>query len=194
VAFPGTGHPPSNGYVGARPVTGNGIGAVSLAGGGYPGGVGRVGPNPVRRRNSRPYVYAYPVYVPLYPEQPLAQEPAPTNLDGYSGPAPSPTVVINNYPAPAYAQGEPQQQADDTIHSYSGSAHPPAASDPQYYLIALKDHTIYSAVAYWVEDGTLHYVTSPNMHNQTSLDLVDAGLTAKLNEDRGVPVTLGPAH
>ena len=52
-------------------------------------------------------------------------------------------------------------------------------------MIAYKDHTIYSAVAYWVEGDTLHYFTTGATHNQVSLALVDRDLTQRLNEELG---------
>lgn len=179
VAFPGTGHPPSSGYVNQ----GSRAGHVELR-----GGADRYNRpyRPAYSRNAYP-VY-YPVYVGGYSEAP---PPEPSYGSAY-GPAPAPTVIINqNFAAPS----EPAAPVE-TVHVYSG-ARPPAdnpAPDPQYYLIALKDHSIYSAVAYWVEAGTLRYITSPNIRNETSLDLVDLGLTAKLNQDRGVIVSLPPAH
>ena len=66
----------------------------------------------------------------------------------------------------------------------------PPQAEPVHYLIAFKDHTIYSAVAYWVQGDTLHYFTDGNTHNQVSLALVDRDLTAKLNKDSGVEVKL----
>jgi hypothetical protein len=59
-----------------------------------------------------------------------------------------------------------------------------------YYLIAFKDHSIYSAFAYWVEGDTLHYVTPQRVHNQVSLSLVDRDLTDHLNRDRQLQVKL----
>ena len=58
------------------------------------------------------------------------------------------------------------------------------------YLIAFKDHTIYSAVAYWVDGETLHYFTSGNNHNQVSLSLIDRELTERLNKEKGAEVKL----
>jgi hypothetical protein len=57
-------------------------------------------------------------------------------------------------------------------------------------LIAFKDHTIYSAVAYYVEGDTLHYFTEGNVHNQVSVSLVDRQLTEQLNRERNVDVRL----
>ncbi len=185
VAFPGTGRPPSSGYVnmGRHP------GQLRLRTG-RAGGLGNY-------RQQLPLYYAYPVYVGGYSDAGYAP-PDPGYAGSYAGsyapppPAPAaPTVFINQNFAPPAPPAEPVE----TIHTYD--ARPPAdnsAPDPQYYLIALKDHSVYSAVAYWVEDGTLHYITTPNIRNQTSLDLVDMALTAKLNQDRGVTVSLPPAR
>ena len=64
-------------------------------------------------------------------------------------------------------------------------------SDPRnYYLISYKDHTIYSALTYWLEGDTLHYVTTQNTHNQATLSLIDLDKTYKLNEDRSVPFSI----
>ena len=72
---------------------------------------------------------------------------------------------------------------------------PPTTTDSgspeaSYYLIAFKDHTIYSAVAYYVEGDTLHYFTEGNVHNQVSISLVDRSLTEQLNRERNVDVRL----
>ena len=72
-----------------------------------------------------------------------------------------------------------------------GGADAGAASEPSYYLIAFKDHTIYSAVAYYVQGDTLHYFTQGNVHNQASVALVDRDLTDQLNRERNVTMQLG---
>jgi len=66
-------------------------------------------------------------------------------------------------------------------------------NEAPHYLIALKDHTIYSAIAYWVDGDTLHYFTSGNTHNQVSLSLVDRDLTNRLNKESGIDMKLPPA-
>jgi endonuclease YncB( thermonuclease family) len=70
------------------------------------------------------------------------------------------------------------------------AAGPPATPEPETYLIAFKDRTIYSAVAFWVDGDTLHYFTSGNMHNQASLSLVDKELTQRLNKELGIDLRL----
>lgn len=61
-----------------------------------------------------------------------------------------------------------------------------AGDDPVTFLIALKDSSVYSAVAYWVQNDALHYVTPQGKHNQVSLSLVDRALSARLNTGRQV--------
>jgi len=148
--------------------------------------------NNIRRvpRTGNAVVYAYPVYVGGYgsgygygygndamPPQEVQQPQQPAQ--------PS-VVIINQYPAqlpPPPALYEPQPQP--------GQA-PAQQEEPAHYLIALKDHTVYSAVAYWVDGDTLHYFTSGNTHNQVSLSLVDRDLTKRLNTESGVTVNLTP--
>ena len=54
------------------------------------------------------------------------------------------------------------------------------------FMIAMKDHSIFAASAYWVEDNTLNYVTIQGDQNSVSLDLVDRDLSSRLNRDRKV--------
>ena len=120
--------------------------------------------------------------------------------------------------AMAQFQGQPQQQQPNVIVILPQGQGPQGAPVPQsqslyepparssaeplsitaddqatHYLIAFKDHTVYSAVAYWVDGDTLHYFTTGNTHNQVSLSLVDRPLTEKLNKDSGLEVKLPPA-
>jgi len=142
--------------------------------------------------------YAYPVYVGGY---------YPDSGYGYAGqeapaaypPQPAPPVVINegflpDRAAPVireYGQGE---DTSGPVQIYEGPTREPIESAEEdstnYYLIAFKDHSIYSAFAYWVEGDTLHYVTPQRVHNQASLSLVDRELTDKLNRDRPMQVKL----
>ena len=66
----------------------------------------------------------------------------------------------------------------------------PLAPSENYYLIAYKNHTVYSAMAYWLEGETLHYVTLQNTHNQASLSLIDLEETTRLNRDHSVPFSI----
>jgi hypothetical protein len=166
-------------------------------GGGFgPGGFG----NGSRRTGTG--VVAVPYYVPIYVGGYAGYSgysDAPPPDAGLGGPAPggTPQNVIVVYPPatapPVFggAYGEtalgpappppPQAPAPASTTDQQGSPFVPAS----YYMIAYKDHTIYSAVAYWVEGDTLHYFTTGATHNQVSLALVDRDLTQRLNEELG---------
>jgi hypothetical protein len=101
--------------------------------------------------------------------------------------------VINQYFGTGSGGEEPPPDAaGSNFHYYQAASNNDAAapSDSSYYLIAFKDHTIYSAVAYYTDGDTLHYFTSGNIHNQVSLSLVDRQLTEQLNRRRNVSVQL----
>jgi len=207
VAFPATGHAPvisGNpwGNVAFPAVPG---GAYALSGGQAAGtrygnlvpgfrNHGGAGQGGGHHNNRGTGIFAYPVFVGgygygngYYNDQPQSNEGAPTQQG-------QPPVVINQYfGTPPPDQGPPQEAPPESnFHYYQAPTDQPAASstDTQYYLIAFKDHTIYSAVAYYTEGDTLHYFTGGNVHNQVSLTLVDRALTEQLNRERNVAVNL----
>jgi hypothetical protein len=97
-------------------------------------------------------------------------------------PVPQPqTVIVNQY------------YGKDQAPLNSGNTTPVAGADPvasDYYLIAYKNRHVITALAYWVDGETLHYVTSASAHNQSSLALIDVELTKRLNADREVPFSI----
>lgn len=149
-------------------------------------------------RGSGAFIYSYPYpvnvgggydssgagYVDPNAAMPMQQPAAAAPAQG-----PVTPIIINigvptppaGPPAPPEAYQPPvqQQPQEDT-----------SSAEPAHYLIAFKDHTIYSAVAYWVDGSTLHYFTAGNVHNQVSLSLVDRELTERLNKEIGMPVNL----
>jgi hypothetical protein len=138
--------------------------------------VSRSGTRGFRGRGYAGYAPLYPVFMGGYntdyvpPEAPdvtLVQPPPPA----------APPVIINQNFGPAKPTEAPQ------IQSYTApSAERPAPPEDQtLFFIALKDNSVYTAVAYWVENGTLNYVTPQGRHNQVSLALVDRETTARLN-------------
>ena len=181
VVYPGTGHPPAipnSSNIIRRPA-----GATPLAG---------------RRRGGSPVVYVpYGVGVPS-----SYYEPAEPAAPGYypQQQQQAPQVVINQNFISETARPMVREYTSDpngAIHLYQPESRAqvetaPPAEEMTTYLIAFKDHTIYAALAYWVEDGTLHYVTNQNTHNQVSLDLVDRELSDRLNRERSVDFRLPP--
>lgn len=180
----------------------------------YPGGGGPHLVVPNSKGRVAPYRYTgsslgyYPLYVggfgygygydpsmggdpsaPPPPPQQQAQQPPVTVV---YPPQPAP-VIINQFGS---GDGSGQTQAPVRPRMYDM---PPADAqaetetetpEPTHYLIAFKDHTIYSATNYWVEGDTLHYFTAGNTHNQASLSLVDRDLTLRLNKESGVEIKL----
>ena len=155
------------------------------------------------RRGTTVLPYAYPVYVggyydPAYQDayppqavqQPVQQPQQPNIIVVY--PQQAAPVIVNQ---PGSDQGT--GAGPETVSVYQAPVpsanNPPGQStndQPSGYLIALKNHTIYSAVAYWVDGDTLHYFTSANTHNQASLALVDRDLTEQLNRELGNEIHL----
>jgi hypothetical protein len=128
--------------------------------------------------NGYPYGYGAAPPAPAYPGYPAAP------------PAPQQPVIINQYfggPEPPQSSPPPANNSNNNNPQTSGGP----IGDPQnYYLIAFRNRTVAAALAYWVEDKTLHYVTMQNTHNQASLDLIDLDRTKTLNRDRDVPFSI----
>jgi hypothetical protein len=136
--------------------------------GGFPSYTG-VGGRGSRRHRYTGYVgyggypVFYPVFGPLgetYDDQPVAPD-----QEASSGPQAQPSEdrpEIQFYSAPSAPRPEP----------------PP---DQPLFFIGLTDNSVYTAVAYWVEGGTLNYITPQGRHNQVSVALIDRETTARLN-------------
>ena len=183
VVFPGTGHAPGtfSPFSVVDPTFGSRL-AGTVSGFGYPYNYDYTGYRRFGQGNLGATVpYVMPYYVPVY-----VPEPAPV----------APTQIIYIVP------GEPGRSLTTTAPSSGGnsvityvvpSREPPpsAAAAPQkLYLIAFKNHSIYSATEYWLEEETLHYLTSYGAHNQVSLDQVDLEFTTRLNRERGIEFKL----
>jgi hypothetical protein len=220
VLYPGVGHapnmvllPPPSFYSANSFATRVG----STVRGGYYGGVGYggVAHGVAHPPHSRQVIVPVPIVVGggYYPyDQGAAgyyQEPAATQQQ----PAPPPVVVINQNYRPETAQPAMQDYTDtepppsDSLRRYDSPVHPmpdpkdleqPArrtrirTADEQatIYLIAFKDHTILPALAYWVEDETLNYITSEGTLNHASMTLIDRDFSRQLNRERQVEFSL----
>ena len=140
--------------------------------------------------------YAYPVYVGGgYGYGYAPAETAPSEAADQPAPQQQPNVIViypQQAPVPQQTASRPAIPLQEP--SQAEPSQEPAVSNYESprYLIAFKDHTIYSAMAYWVDGDTLHYFTSGNTHNQVSLALVDRSLTDRLNKESGVELHLPP--
>lgn len=88
------------------------------------------------------------------------------------------------------AAGSGLRVYDATVRRGEEEAAPRAAEGPVVYLIALKDSTVVTAVAYWADGDTLHYVTPKQTINKVSFSLLDRELSERLNRERGVELRL----
>ncbi len=195
-----------------QPVYGGGASVITRFGS---GGGNPVPPGRGQNRNGRPpgngrgaglppvYVYAYPLYVGGYDNSYAPQDP------GLQQPPPQQPNVVVVYPAQQQANPVMIQAGPDGGYTTSGQRQPATiyeappqrdavdvpepANDSPRYLLAFKDHSIYSAVAYWADGDTLHYFTTGNIHNQASMSLLDRDLTERLNRDLGIDFKLPAA-
>lgn len=199
VVFPGLGNPPPLTNPFSFPSTfAERLGATVS---GFPGWTGAPSGG---RRGRLMYPIPYPVFVGGYdPSYGYPYQQQAPNVTIVLPPQPVLPVAINQTFVPETATpvvreygpgGQPAPSSDSAVHSYQVPARTPAetADDQILFLIALSDSSVYTAVAYWVETDTLHYVTPQGKHNQVSLDLVDRDVSARLNQGRNVEFRLPP--
>lgn len=131
---------------------------------------------------------AYVVMVPYaYPVVGYSARPADQSYTPSYDAAPA-EAGNNGWAGPQYTPGPEPPAHSLMLNMEDTEANSPA--EPAHYYIALKDHHVYLAVAYWVEGNTLHYFLPGNTHNQVSLSLVDRDLTERLNRESGTEVRL----
>jgi len=158
-----------------------------------------------QRQRWRGGIVPLPVFIGGYTS--AYQAPAP-NVTVINAPQPSPTVIINQGYAPDQMRpvvtevgpGTPEtmttyqapvtQQPEGRPLSESMRAPSNTEGRPTVYLVAMKSGEVYAALAYWLEDGTLHYITTKHAHNRASIELVDADLSKQLNQERGLDFSL----
>lgn len=93
----------------------------------------------------------------------------------------SPVIVVNQQP----------RQYDYAANDQAPPPQPaPAPYQPAVYKIAFKDHRIVSALAYWITDQDLHYVTLDHAMRVVALSSVDRRFSEQLNRDQGVQFRL----
>jgi hypothetical protein len=145
-------------------------------------------------------IVPYPVYYGgyYYPyDAPLAPPQGYENDYGYSAQQPAPVVILNQkfgndngYPPPPYGSAPQAPAAPAPPEDQNQPQAAAGESSSIIFLIAMKDHTIFPAVAYWVEDSTLNYITAQGVRNRVSLDLVDKDFSKQLNKERSLDFAL----
>jgi hypothetical protein len=132
---------------------------------------------------------------------------------GYGAPGgQTPTVIINqnfqpdsvhpmvhdytNTPLPPTGAVPPAPGQTGPPPAVQALGQPPPLRDdqPTIFLIAMKDHTIYPVIAYWVDKDTLNYVTVDTTVKRVPLAQVDRDLSMQLNDQRNVEFKLPASH
>ena len=90
--------------------------------------------------------------------------------------APQSTAPARDYQAPP-----PGRNADGSMAGSQSSS---------MYLFAFPDGSVQVAVAYWIDNGTLHYVTRDKQQKTAPLTSIDQATTRQLNQQRGVTLNL----
>ncbi len=106
----------------------------------------------------------------------------------YPYPYPAQPNVIVVYPQPAPETEGPQTIAEPERETSAA----PARRNSIFFLIPLKDRSVRSGVAYWVEGETLHFITMDGKHDEVPLDQVDRKLAEELNRGREIEFRLPP--
>jgi hypothetical protein len=169
---------------------------------------GHSGPPPSMRPVGPPPVARPPIAArPMYPRTGAVPypvfigggyyEPLVSGSDyGYGYAPPVPVAVVN--------QDFQTDSGTPSLIDYSNVSLPEAAPDadatsqlkddqPTIFLIALTDHSVVAAIAYWVDGDTLNWVSRDAKQNRMSLSLVDRDFSKQLNDERHVDFKLPPA-
>jgi hypothetical protein len=173
-------------------------------GGGASAMRGRGAPPAVASRpiGSRP-IAPPPVSRPYYPRTRVVPYPVFIGGGYYSGYAPSnydpgyqsPTAFVNPDYRPDTANPAMIDFSNVPAADASSNVDDNGLRDdqPTIFLIALTDHTVVAAIAYWVDGDTLNWVSRDAKQNRMSLALVDRDFSKQLNDERHVEFRLPPA-
>jgi hypothetical protein len=195
VLYPGTGHAPNAPFLsnvaqshgggsrngGRQRVGGGAIVPFPLYYGNYFGNYydpNSAPPPQQDQGNQVPSVVINQTFIPDRPN-PMVQD--------YGGGQPSGMTLYQGPPGPYQQQDAGPGPAPTRQRMMNGS------DEPTLYLIAFRDHSIVQALGYWMEGGTLHYVSVEHTLNQASIDLIDKSLSQRLNDERGVEFKLPAA-
>ena len=136
-----------------------------------------------------PYVVPYPVYGGggAYPDPGDAPSASDTEIPYTPQPPALAAPPVQYYAVPRRPEPPPSESASRSAPACQDSGE---KINPAQFFIALKNSWVYTALAYWVQGETLHYISSQGGHNMVSLDLVDREISAKLNRGARVEFAL----
>jgi len=150
------------------------------------------------------YGYGNPYYDPDAPlpsvlvnpnYQPEVAHPVLNDYSNVPLPQPGPAYDLSRQPSNVQRLDQGSSPAQDLARTQefgqtSIRPQPPRDDQPTIFLIAMKDGTIYPAIAYWVDKNTLNYVTLDTVVKRVPLDQVDRDLSRTLNDQRNVEFKL----
>jgi hypothetical protein len=136
-----------------------------------------------------PYVVPYPVYGGggAYPDPGDAPSGSDTEIPDTPQPPALAAPPVQYYAVPRRPEPPPSESTSRSAPACQDSGD---KINPAQFFIALKNSWVYTALAYWVQGETLHYISSQGGHNMVSLDLVDREISAKLNRGARVEFAL----
>ncbi len=160
------------------------------------------------------YGAGYGYGAPYYPPYDPSASYYPGN--GYDASAPTPTVIINqnfqpdtvhpvlrdysNVPLPPAGSVQTPPPGSGNVERLDQNPPAPAVGQglrddqPTIFLVAMKDHTIYPVIAYWVDgagsNAALNYVTVESEVKRVPLDQVDRDMSIQLNAQRNLDFRL----
>jgi hypothetical protein len=174
--------------------------------------VGRVGaPPPVGRAPAAPPTARPPAPVrpvapvrTYYPRGGVVAYPVFIGGGYYASPAGGDYGYANSAPIAVVNQDFQPDSVNPAIIDFTNvpQAEPAANTDenglrddqPTIFLIALTDHTVVAAIAYWADGDTLNWVSRDAKQNHLSLSLVDREFSKQLNDERHVEFKLPAAN
>jgi hypothetical protein len=126
--------------------------------------------------SSDPYAYSYP--------PPYAYNPAPN-------------VIVIVPPDEVGYRPSPARPDIQEIEERTGYTRRDTAARPPEQIsfrLALRDGTVESGVAYWVEGESFHYITTEGRHKEVPLGSVDREASERLNRNGQIEFRLPPSR
>jgi hypothetical protein len=105
----------------------------------------------------------------------------------------SPAAVDDGSVAEAQQPDAPDAEPRDTGRRYRApqqAAVPTPATESGPFVFVRRDGTVFFAVAYTWEKGTLRYITSQGLRQTVAKDALDLDATRQFNEQRGLNIQL----
>jgi hypothetical protein len=111
--------------------------------------------------------------------------PSAPFVDETGGEAPPPEeVAAEEAPEPPHARTHYREQYEPPPPAASRAPEPPVKTEE--YVFVRRDGTLFFAVAYTWDNGTLRYITSEGVRRSVTRDSIDLDATQQFNEQRGM--------